>query len=68
MTTTNYLSSEQVSRIFTTYSAASIRELARKKKLPVVRWEPIFSRDAETIQALIKLTQGEDKSNGYQRR
>jgi hypothetical protein len=65
------ISSEQVSRIFTVYSPATIRELAAKGKMPVASWsgsEPTFRRDAFTIQSLLQLTRGEDRLNVEQQR
>ena len=59
MNTTKYLSSEQVSRIFTTYSAGTIRRLAQIGCIPVACWvgsEPGFNRDPETIRALLGLS------------
>jgi hypothetical protein len=58
---TNFLSSEQVSRIWTLYSADTIREMAARGALPVAVWiqqEPIFARDAATIRALTEVTNG----------
>ena len=68
MNTTKYLSSEQVSHIFTTYSPGTIRKLAQIGRIPVACWvgrEPGFRRDPETIRVLIDLT--EVKPNGRKR-
>jgi hypothetical protein len=61
MKTTNYLSSEQVSRFLTGCKPATIRELARRKMLPVDHWEPMFKRDAATIGALLSLVKKENE-------
>ena len=61
----NYLSSEQVSHVFTAYSPETIRELGRKGRLPVACWvgdEPGFGRDPVTIRALIGLSRREGRS------
>jgi hypothetical protein len=61
MKTTNYLSSEQVSHIFTAYSPATIRELAVNGKVPVANWsdrEPAFKNDPEMTRAMLRLTRG----------
>ena len=58
MNTIKYLSSEQVSHIFTTYSPGTIRRLAQIGYIPVACWvgrEPGFSRDPMTIRALLNL-------------
>lgn len=52
------ISSEQVSQLFTTCSATTLRELAQRGDLPVDHWEPMFRRDAETIRALLSLADG----------
>ena len=68
MHTANYLSSEQVSRIFTVYSPDTIRKLAATGHIPVGCWvghEPEFRRDPETIRVLINLT--EINPNGRKR-
>ena len=65
--TSNCLSSEQLSRIWTAYSPTTIRELAQKGRLPVMCWfgpEPIFARDPETIRALQRLEHGSTESIG----
>ena len=62
MTSANYLSSEQVSRIFTVYSANTIRLLAMAGRVPVAEWrshEPIFKRDPATVRAILRLTRAE---------
>jgi hypothetical protein len=66
METTNYLSSEQVSQIFTTYSPATIRKLAVNGKLPVAGWsqtEPVFRNDTAITRAMLRLNRGKDASN-----
>ena len=70
MNTTKYLSSQQVSHIWTTYSPTTIRDFAEKGKLPVAFWvgqEPLFARSAETIHAMLRLGCEEGKSNGHKR-
>ena len=65
MSNTRFLTSDQVSRIWTLYSADTIRELAREGKLPVEVWldqEPIFARDSRTIRALIEVAHGNNGS------
>ena len=64
MEPTNYLSSEQVSRIFTVYSAKTFKLLARAGEVPVAKWcnqEPIFSRDPSTVRAILRLTRAEKR-------
>lgn len=66
METTNWLSSEQVSRIWTAYTPSTIRELAQKRQLPVLFWvgrEPAFGQDTETIRALERLVNGSGRQN-----
>ena len=58
MQRTNPISSIQLSRIWTMYSPATIRDFAKKGKLPVVRWnchEPAFANDTRTIRAMLNL-------------
>ena len=61
------LSVKQIANVFTTYAPTTVRELARKGKLPVALWadhEPMFKGDAQTIRALVSLAEGEDQTNG----
>ena len=56
-----FLNAEQITWIWTAWGAESIRELARKGKLPVAFWvgkEPLFSRDMQTVLAMTRLTFG----------
>jgi hypothetical protein len=57
MESVSYLSSDQVSELFTSCRPATIRELAKRGVLPVDHWEPMFKRDATTIRALLSLTE-----------
>jgi hypothetical protein len=64
MQTTGCLSSDQLSRIWTTHRPSTIRELAQKGRLPVQFWfgrEPVFGRDPQTIRAILRLTNGKSK-------
>jgi len=66
MNAASLISSEQVSRIFTAYSPATIRKLARNGKVPVAGWsegEPVFRRNSEITRAILRLTRGEGKIN-----
>jgi len=66
MNSASLISSEQVSRIFTAYSPATIRKLTMKGKVAVAGWsegEPIFRRNSEITRAILRLNRGEDKTN-----
>jgi hypothetical protein len=66
MVSTNYLSSDQVSRIFTVYSPNTFRLLAMIGKVPVAEWhnhEPVFKRDPATVRAILRLTRAEKQSS-----
>jgi hypothetical protein len=70
MNTENYLSSEQVSRIFTVYSPNTFRLLAMEGKVPVAEWcghEPTFNRDPATVRAILRLTRAERNLAGQTR-
>jgi hypothetical protein len=57
-----FLSSEQVSRIFTLYSPNTVRLLAMAGEIPVASWfhhEPVFNRDPGTVRAIFRLTRAE---------
>ena len=59
MNTERYLSSEQLSHIWTLFSPSTIRELARQGKVPVRCWigqEPGFGRDSQTIRTLVEMS------------
>ena len=54
----NYMSSEQVCHIWTLFHPSTIRFLAQDGQIPVACWvgqEPGFSRDTQTIRALVEL-------------
>jgi hypothetical protein len=65
METTNYLSTEEVSRIFTVYSPNTFRLLAMAGEVPAAKWckdEPVFRRDPSTVRAILRLTRAEKRS------
>ncbi len=54
----SYLSSEQISHVWTLFTPNTIREFAMKGRVPVTVWidkEPGFSRDSNTIRAFVRL-------------
>lgn len=56
MNPANFLSSEQMSSIFTTFSSDTIRRHARNGLLPVASWDgadPVFARTPETARAML---------------
>lgn len=58
MKATKFLSSDEVSRIFTNFLPATIRNLAAKGQVPVAAWigkEPVFARDEQTIRAIVSI-------------
>ncbi len=57
-----FLNADQLAWIWTGWRPDSIRELARKGKVPVAFWvgrEPLFARDIQTVLVMTRLTYGE---------
>ena len=68
METTNFLSTEEVSRIFTVYSPHTFRLLAMAGEVPVANWrndEPVFRRDPSTVRAILRLTRAENRAKRH---
>jgi hypothetical protein len=56
MNLTSFLSTEEMSSIFTTFSPETIRSYAREGLLPVAAWretDPLFARTPETVRAML---------------